>query len=83
VARATIRLAPGAAWVLDHYPVDEVVDAADGWVEARLPVSGDRWLARLLIRLGPDAVLVDPIDANPAIATARIVLERYGAAQRT
>lgn len=78
VARATIRLAPAAQWVLDQYPVDEVVDLADGVVEARLPVSGDRWLAKLLIRLGPDAVLVDPADANPAATTARTVLERYG-----
>jgi proteasome accessory factor C len=78
VARATIRLAPGAAWVLDQYPIDEVIGAADGWVEARLPVSGDRWLAKLLVRLGPDAELVDPVGANPAVAAARLVLERYG-----
>ncbi len=82
VARATIRLAPAAQWVLDQYPIDEVVeiveagDAADGWVEARLPVASDRWLAKLLIRLGPDAVLVEPAE-NPAVALAREVLARY------
>ncbi len=86
VARVTIRLAPRAAWVLDQYPVDGVVDVDDGWVEARLPVSGDRWLAKLLIRLGPDAVLVEPADVNPAVTVARRVLDRYedsDAAQRT
>ena len=77
LARATIRLAPGARWVLDQYPIDEVVDSADGWVEARLPTASDRWLARLLIRLGPDAVLVEPAGESPAVAIARDVLARY------
>jgi proteasome accessory factor C len=75
VARATIRFGPDARWVLDRYPIDEVAELGDGWVEARLPVSSDRWLAKLLIRLGPDAVLVEP--SNPAIALARSILERY------
>jgi proteasome accessory factor C len=77
VARATIRLAPAAKWVLDQYPVDEFVESDDGWVEARLPVASDRWLAKLLIRLGPDAVLVEPAGENPAVALARDVLARY------
>ena len=77
VARATVRLAPGARWVLDQYPVDDVTELEHGWVEVRLPVSGERWLAKLLIRLGPDAVLVDPAGDNPAVATARRMLDRY------
>jgi len=80
VARATIRLAPGARWVLDRYPIDELTELADGWVEARLPVSSERWLAKLLIRLGPEAVLSEPADANPAPAAARAILDRYLAA---
>jgi len=75
VPRATIRLGPGARWVLDQYPIDEVTELADGWAQARLPVSSDRWLAKLLIRLGPDAMLVD--SSNPAVALARSILERY------
>jgi proteasome accessory factor C len=77
VARATIRLAPAAQWVLDQYPIDEFVDSGDGWVEARLPVASDRWLAKLLIRLGPDAVLIESGGENPAVALARDVLARY------
>jgi proteasome accessory factor C len=76
--RATIRFGPDARWVLDQYPVDEVVESGNGWVEARLPVASERWLARLLIRLGPDAVLVEPANENPAAAVARSVLARYG-----
>ena len=78
--RATIRFGPAARWVLDQYPIDEVAESGDGWVEARLPVASERWLARLLIRLGPDAVLVEPADENPAAALARTVLARYGEA---
>ena len=77
LARATIRLAPDARWVLDQYPVDEVLEQPDGWVEARLPVSSDRWLAKLLIRLGPDAALVEPAGENPAAAVAQRMLDRY------
>ena len=82
VPRATIQLAPDARWVLDQYPVDEVAELDDRWVEVRLPVSGERWLAQLLIRLGPDAKLVDAGGRNPALATARRILDRYGV-QRT
>ena len=78
VARATVRLAPAAQWILDQYPIDDVTQLRDGWVEVRLPVSSERWLAKLLIRLGPDAVLVDGAGDNPAVATARRLLDRYG-----
>ena len=77
VPRATIRFGSEARWVLDQYPIDAVDELDDGWVEARLPVASDRWLAKLLIRLGPDAVLVDPADENPAVEAARRVLARY------
>jgi proteasome accessory factor C len=77
VPRATIRVAPNARWVLDHYPVDEVVELPDGWVRARLPVASERWLARLLIRLGPDAQLIEPATENPAVALARAILAQY------
>ncbi len=64
VPRARLRLAPAARWVIDRYPVDDVDDpgGSDGWVEVVLPVTNVRWLARLLIRLGPDAELIEPED---------------------
>jgi len=85
VDRATIRVSPDARWVLDQYPIDSVVELADGWAEARLPVSSDRWMAKLLIRLGPDAVLIEPAGESPAAAIAQRVLDGYGRAgpQRT
>ncbi len=80
VPRAVIRLGPRARWITDEYPVDDVTELVRpaGWVEVRLPVANERWLHRLLIRLGPDAVLVDPsAAADGAIALAREMLAAY------
>ena len=63
VPRATLRLAPSARWVVERNPVDELSEPdADGWVTARVPVASERWLARTLLRLGPDAELVEPAE---------------------
>lgn len=78
--RAVIRLAPGAQWVVEVYPTDEVnsLDDPPGWVEARLPVADERWLSRLLIRLGPDIELVEPVSAQGgASVLARRILDLY------
>ena len=66
--------------ILDRYPVrsQTPVTGSDGWIEAELPVASDRWLARLLIRLGPDAVVVSPGDAGAdAASLAATMLARY------
>lgn len=62
---ATLRLAPAAQWILDRYPVGEVtpLNRPKGWIEVDVPVANERWLARLLIRLGPDVVVGSPKNA--------------------
>jgi proteasome accessory factor C len=78
VPRVTLRLAPAARWVVERYPVDEVVDEADGWSRVRLAVTSERWLARLLLRLGPGAEVIEPPEAAAtARAAATRVLARY------
>jgi proteasome accessory factor C len=78
VARVTLRLAPAARWVVERYPVDDVRDDGDGWTTVRLPVANERWLARLLLRLGPNAEVIDPPQAAAAgRAAAARLLERY------
>ncbi|WP_420450754.1 helix-turn-helix transcriptional regulator [Ilumatobacter sp.] len=72
VPRARLRLRPAASWVVERYPVDSVEpvpggdpsNGDDGPVEVVLPVASDWWLSRLLVRLGPDATVVDPPDAS-------------------
>ncbi len=81
VPRAVLRLAPAAQWIAEEYPVDSVqpLDDPAGWVEVRLPVTSDRWLSRLLIRLGPAVVAVEPSTAADEASTlARRVLAGYG-----
>lgn len=78
--RATIRVAPSARWMLDPYPIDEVteLERPPGWVQVTLPVGSERWLQRLLIRLGPQARLVSPADATRRTAElARRILRAY------
>jgi proteasome accessory factor C len=79
VRRATIRLAPGARWVIERYPVDDVgAPDANGWVTVRLPVASEQWLVRTLVRLGPDAELIEPIELiGAAHRAAAAVLARY------
>jgi proteasome accessory factor C len=78
VPRAVLRLKRPARWVVEEYPVDEVKERRNGQVEVRLPVSSDRWLAKLLIRSGPNAVLVEPAGWTVARELAEVMLARYG-----
>jgi proteasome accessory factor C len=79
VPRSKIRLGPPAQWVVEEYPVDDVTELSDppGWIEVRLPVSSERWFAKLLIRLGPNAVVIDPEVATAAAELAGRVLAGY------
>lgn len=77
---AVLRLAPRAQWLLDRYPIRSQSNLAElpGWIEVSLPVANARWLARLLIRLGPDATVVSPDGAAAdAAALASTILAKY------
>lgn len=79
IPRVTVRLGPPARWVIERYPVDEVSDPdPDGWVTVRLPVASEPWLVRTLLRLGPDAEVVEPESYRElAPRAAAGVLARY------
>ncbi|MET0460396.1 MAG: WYL domain-containing protein, partial [Ilumatobacteraceae bacterium] len=47
--RVTLRLTAAARWVVERYPVDEVVEVRGGGVRATFPVASQRWLERLLV----------------------------------
>lgn len=75
----TIRLAPAAAWAAEQYPVLDRRDLGGGAVEVRM-VAPQTWLARLLVRLGPDAEVTERDPAIPpdlVASTAARILERY------
>lgn len=75
--RVVLELAPGARWVIEQYPVEQVEEQRDGHCRVTLAVSEPAWLERLLLRLGPEAAVVDGPDGLGAGA-ARRILARYG-----
>ena len=76
--RVTLRLSPAARWVVERYPVDEVVERRGGAVDATFPVASERWLERLLVRLGPEAEVREPAEwRGLGRDVARRVLARY------
>lgn len=77
--RVTLRLAPPARWVVETYPVEAVEVADDGTVQATLAIASIGFLESLLVRLGPDATVLDA-SAGLADAGARAAtrtLSRY------
>jgi proteasome accessory factor C len=74
-----LDLDPEAAWVAGSHPVDSVEDLGEGRLRIHLPVSEPGWLARLLVRLGPLATVVDgpPELVELGRVTAARLLERY------
>lgn len=73
----TIRLRGEARWVAEYYPVDVIDDGSDA-MTIQMSVGDAAVAARLLIRLGGNAEIVDGSEA--AVATANLrsrILERY------
>jgi predicted DNA-binding transcriptional regulator YafY len=74
--QATIRLDRRAAWVADYYPVD-LLDTDP--LVVRFSTSDAGVAARLIVRLGRDAQLVEGADVAAATASLRRrILTRYG-----
>jgi proteasome accessory factor C len=76
--RVRLRLQPEAAWVAESIPVEERIERARGRVDVVLAVSGQAFLERLLLSLGPAAEVLGPAEAKEIRAVAaRRVLARY------
>ncbi|MFL5766213.1 MAG: helix-turn-helix transcriptional regulator [Actinomycetota bacterium] len=76
----TVRLAlrPAARWVAEYYRADEEGER-DGEVVVSLPARRLEWLVRLVLRLGPDARVLEPPELDEAVRNlAGKLLERYG-----
>jgi predicted DNA-binding transcriptional regulator YafY len=72
-------------WVLEQYPdvsigtvpKGQVVQHAD-WITVEVVANTERWMQRLLVRLGAHAVVVDPTDWQQlGSETAQLILQRY------
>jgi proteasome accessory factor C len=76
--RATLELPASASWIAESFTAESVEDLPSGGQRIVLAVSETAWLARLLLRAGPEARVVAPpalVDIGPA--AARRVLARY------
>jgi proteasome accessory factor C len=75
---ALLRLSPAAAWVADYYPV-EVVSRDESGLVVRFSAADPGVAARLLVRLGDTALLLDgPEVAAAAADLRRRIRRRYG-----
>jgi proteasome accessory factor C len=84
--RVVLDLAPAARWVAEQYPLERFEEGDGGRCRVTLAVSAVPWLERLLLRLGPDATVVDWDGAGPrdlAGDAACRVLARYRAGRAT
>ncbi len=76
-SHVTLRLDKEAAWVAEHYPVD-VIDHDDGSKTIRMSVSDAAVAARLILRLGDSAELIEGQEAAEAVEDLRMrILARY------
>jgi proteasome accessory factor C len=75
------RLHPPARWVAEYYLVRDVIEGPEGSLEVTLPTATMGWIARLFLRLGSDAEVLEPAALRDEIASeARETLARYARA---
>ncbi|MGD0394804.1 MAG: WYL domain-containing protein, partial [Acidimicrobiales bacterium] len=76
--RVRLSADPSTAWLIDSIPSAGPPEQVDGRVEIEIFVGGDAWLERLLLRLGPEARVVDPPAYGRLAADAATrILRRY------
>ena len=75
---AVLTSAVQARWVTEYHPVETATEEPDGGLTVTLRVGDPAWLARLLLRLGGTATLVDPPALGEQVrATALRALQHY------
>jgi proteasome accessory factor C len=73
-----LRLAPAARWIAEYYATTSEQERADGSLDITLPARALGWVARLLLRVGADATVLEPPELTAqVVALARTTLDRY------
>jgi proteasome accessory factor C len=78
VREVTLVIDAGWLWVLEQYPLLESTSIDGARVRVRLLVTSDRWLERLVLRLGSHGEVETPVELQTlGTEAARRVLARY------
>jgi proteasome accessory factor C len=73
-----LSLGPAAAWVAEYYETDRTTRHSDGTLEVTLPTKDLPWVAKLVLRLGGQARVLDPPElATMVRETALSTLDLY------
>ena len=64
VPSVVLRLAPQARWAAERYPLRDEHPHGDasGSIVVRMAVANEQWLRTLLLRLGPHAAVLEPVE---------------------
>jgi proteasome accessory factor C len=65
----TVRLilGPAARWVTEYYETERVTPRPDGTLDVSLPVRDLPWMAKLILRLGGEARVVEPTELETMV----------------
>jgi proteasome accessory factor C len=65
-----LALGPGARWVAEYYETEGRKDLDDGSMEVTLPVKDLPWVAKLILRLGGEARVLEPPELDRMVRQA-------------
>jgi proteasome accessory factor C len=75
--RVRLRVRPGARWIAEYYAVEEA-EERNGSLEVTLPTKDLAWMAKLVLRLGGHAEILDPPELRDLVRrSAEETLSRY------
>lgn len=78
---AKLLVRPGARWIADYYPVEQVTEVGDDCLEVTLRVNDIRWLVGLVLGQAPGVRVLEPVEVAATVAEqARATLEAYDGA---
>jgi proteasome accessory factor C len=73
-----LLVAPSARWVAEYYTTERVAEREDGTLEVTLPAKELPWVAKLILRLGGEATVLEPKElADMVRDAARRTLALY------
>ncbi|MEX1218487.1 MAG: WYL domain-containing protein [Acidimicrobiales bacterium] len=76
-----LHLRPSARWVVEYYPTESITYQVDGSVVVEIAIGSLPWLERLLLRLGPEAEILEAslgLEAVGQIAARRLLASYLG-----